>query len=136
VRGKAKPLMPVVEFERRLVKSRYEVWDDLRSGTRLSRWLAGVRVTTIDPPHQLEWETPGARGLIKLESSAWGTTVRIQAETYGGPAWERLQTRYRLERSLLELLDDLSRSSLKRRAFAEERAGGGPVRRHWAAGSN
>lgn len=109
--------MPVVEFARRLVKSPPEVWDDLRSETRLSQWLGEVRVTALDPPHRLEWDTPAARGVIKLESSGWGTTVRMQAEPLKGPAWERLQTRYVLERSLPRLLDDLSRSSLKRRSL-------------------
>jgi hypothetical protein len=107
-------LVPVVELERRLVKSPPEVWDDLRLETRLTHWLGDVRVRTVDPPHRLEWDAPGASGVISLESSGWGTTVRVQADPDRGPAWERLQSRYLLERSLLELLNDLSRSSLKR----------------------
>jgi hypothetical protein len=103
----------MVELERRVVKSPPEVWEELSSTTRLSRWLGGVRVRTVDPPRRLEWDVPGARGVIKLESLGWGTRVRVQAQTNRVPAWERLQTRYRLERSLRELLDDLSKNSLK-----------------------
>jgi hypothetical protein len=106
-------MVPVIELERRLVKSPPEVWDDLRLATRLIHRLGDVRVRTIDPPHRLEWDAPGASGVIILESSGWGTTLRVQAEPDRGPAWERLQKRYVLERSLLELLNDLSRSSLK-----------------------
>jgi hypothetical protein len=108
--------MPVVEFARRLVKSPPEVWDDLRSTTRLSQWLGQVRLTSVEPPHRLEWDTPSARGVIELESSGWGTTVRVRAEPLPGPAWDRLQARYVLEHSLPRLLDDLSRSSLRRSA--------------------
>jgi hypothetical protein len=113
-RRQSQPVVPVVELQRRLVKSPPEVWDDLRLGTRLSRWLGDVRVRTIDPPHRLEWDAPGVSGAISLESSGWGTTVRVQADPDRGPAWERLQSRYLLERALRELLNDLSRSSLKR----------------------
>jgi hypothetical protein len=113
--AKVKPGVPVVEYERRLVKSPTEVWDDLRSASRLSHWLGDVRVRAIDPPRRLEWDAPGASGAISLESSGWGTTVRVQADPDRGPAWERLQRRYLLERSLQGLLDELSRSSLRRR---------------------
>ena len=109
--------MPVVEFERRLVKSVHEVWDDVRSESRLNQWLGDVRLSTIEPPHRLEWTTPAARGAIRLEPSGWGTTVRVQAEPHGGVAWERLQARYVLERSLRGLLDDLGRRSLRGNAF-------------------
>ena len=108
-------MVPVVEYERRLVKSPFEVWDDLRAASRLSHWLGDVRIRAVDPPHRLEWDAPGASGAISLESSGWGTTVRVQAEPERGPAWERLQMRYRLERSLRGLLDELSRTSLRRR---------------------
>jgi hypothetical protein len=113
-RRQSQPVVPVVVMERRLVKSPPEVWDDLRLVTRLGHWLGDVRLRTADPPHRLEWGAPGASGAISLESSEWGTTVRVQADPNPGPAWERLQSRYLLERSLRELLNDLSRSSLKR----------------------
>jgi hypothetical protein len=107
------PPIPMVELERRLVKSPPEVWEELSSATGLSRWLGEVRVRTVDPPRRLEWDAPGASGVINLESLGWGTRVRIRAQTNHVPAWERLQTRYGLERSLRDLLDDLSKNSLK-----------------------
>jgi hypothetical protein len=112
-RAKTDPAMPSVELERRLVKSPPELWDELVSETRLSRWLGGVRVSAADPPHRLEWDVRGASGVIELESSGWGTNVRVQAEMDRAPAWERIHARYALEHSLCELLDDLSSSSLK-----------------------
>lgn len=105
--------MPSVELERRLVKSPPEVWDELAPESTLSRWLGEVRVSAVDPPHRLEWDARGASGVIELESSGWGTKVRVQAEMDRAPAWERLQARYTLERSVSALLDDLSKRSLK-----------------------
>jgi hypothetical protein len=106
--------MPSVELERRLVKSALELWDELVLQDGLSRWLGQVRVSGADPPHRLEWAVVGADGVIELQSSGWGTKVRVQAEMHRAPAWERMQARYALERSLGELLDDLGSSSLKR----------------------
>jgi hypothetical protein len=103
--------MPIVE--RRLVKSPPEVWEELSSETKLSRWLGDVRVKTFATPHLLEWEAPGTRGVIKLEPLGWGTKVLVQMEVDLAPAWERLQARYVLERSVRELLDDLGKGSLK-----------------------
>jgi hypothetical protein len=105
--------VPAVELERRLVKSLPELWDELASEASLSPWLGEVRVSAMQPPCHLEWDTQGASGVIELEPSGWGTKVRLQAETERAPAWERLLARYALERSLLGLLDHLSSSSLK-----------------------
>lgn len=106
--------MPIAEWERRLIKSPPEVWAQLSSPTRLGAWLGEVRISAVDPPHRLEWETPRARGVIELEPLGWGTRIRVQAETDQVPAWERLQLRYALDRSLRGLLDDLSKGSLRR----------------------
>jgi hypothetical protein len=106
--------MPSIELERRLVKSPPEVWEELARQTSLNRWLREGRVNVADPFRVLEWCAPGASGVIELESSGWGTRVRVVAKMNGAPAWERLQARYALERSISGLLDDLSKSSLKR----------------------
>jgi hypothetical protein len=105
--------VPTVEIERRLVKSPLELWDELASETTLSRWLGEVRMSAADPPHWLEWHVQGASGVIELESSGWGTKIRVLAEMDRAPAWERMHSRYALERSLRELLDDLGSSSLR-----------------------
>jgi hypothetical protein len=91
------------------------VWHDLRVQTSLGHWLDDVRLRSIDPPHRVEWEATGASGVIKLEPSGWGTTVRVEADPHPGPAWERLQRRYMLERSIRDLLDELGRRTLQRR---------------------
>jgi uncharacterized protein YndB with AHSA1/START domain len=106
-------LVPNVEVERRLVKSPQELWDRLVSEVKLSRWLGEVRISAADPPHRLEWDVQGAKGVIELESSGWGTKVRVLADLDRAPAWERLHARYELERAARELLDDLGSSSLK-----------------------
>jgi hypothetical protein len=105
--------MPTIELERSLVKSAPELWDDLLSESRLSGWLGEVRVSAAYPPHRLEWDAPGASGVIELESAGWGTRVRVHADIDRLPAWEKLQARYALERSFRELLDHLSSGSLK-----------------------
>jgi hypothetical protein len=75
--------------------------------------LGDVRLSAAESPHRLEWDARGASGVIELESSGWGTKVRVTAEMDRAPAWERMHARYALERSLCELLDDLSSNSLK-----------------------
>jgi hypothetical protein len=70
-------------------------------------------VIAANPPHRLEWDAQGASGVIELESSGWGTKVRVLVEMDKAPAWERLHARYAVERALGELLDDLGSSSLK-----------------------
>jgi hypothetical protein len=94
--------MATVELERTLVKSPPELWEELSSEQSLSRWLGVVRLAATDPPNRLEWDSDVAHGVIELEASGWGTTVRALAET-GAPE---------VERRLTELLDDLGSSSL------------------------
>jgi hypothetical protein len=106
--------MPSIELERRLVKSPPEVWEELARQTTLSHWLGEIRVSIADPLHVLEWTAASASGVIELKPSGWGTRVRVQAEMNGAPAWERLQARYMLERSISAFLDDLTKNSLKR----------------------
>jgi hypothetical protein len=105
--------VPTVELERRLVKSPLELWERLVAEVSLSRWLGEVRVSAAHPPHRLEWEVQGAKGVIELESSGWGTKVRVLVEMDQAPAWEKMHARYELERAVRELLHDLGSSSLK-----------------------
>jgi hypothetical protein len=94
--------MATVELERTLVKSPPELWDELSSEQALRRWLGEVRLASADPPNRLEWDSDVAHGVIELEASGWGTTVRALAET-GAPE---------VEEGLAGLLDDLGSSSL------------------------
>jgi hypothetical protein len=106
--------MPTIELERTLVKSPPELWDELASEPGLARWLGEVKVSSAEPPNRLEWDGRGARGVIVLEPSGWGTKVRAQAETNAGTFWDRLRQREdaSLEKGLEALLDDLGSSSL------------------------
>jgi hypothetical protein len=106
--------VPTIELERTMVKSPPELWDELASEPGLSRWLGDVRVSSAEPPTRLEWDGRGARGVIELEASGWGTKVRAQAQTSAGGFWERLRAREdgSLEQGLEALLDDLGSSSL------------------------
>jgi hypothetical protein len=106
--------MPTIEYERTLVKSPPELWDELSSGPGLARWLGEVRVSAAEPPRRMEWDGRGSRGVIELEPSGWGTRIRAQAETGTGTFWGRLRPPdgQMLEQRLEALLEDLGSSSL------------------------
>jgi hypothetical protein len=110
--------VPTIEVERTLVKSPPELWDEIASEEALRQWLGDVRVSAVDPPTRIEWRAEGARGVIELEASGWGTRVRAQAETdAGGGFWERFKAPRDggdLERELEALLDGLGTSTLKK----------------------
>ena len=84
--------MPSVELERTMVKSPPELWEELSSEQGLSRWLGDVRVSSAEPPNRLEWDSDVARGVIELEASGWGTTVRALAEPLRVPDRVRMGT--------------------------------------------
>ena len=104
--------MPSVELERTMVKSPPELWEELSSEQGLSRWLGDVRVSSAEPPNRLEWDSDVARGVIELEASGWGTTVRALAEPSGTGQSSDGPEGADVERRLSELLDDLGSSSL------------------------
>lgn len=110
--------MPTIELERTLVKSPPELWDEIASEGALRQWLGEVRVSAMDPPSRIEWMAEGAKGVIELEASGWGTRVRAQAETAGGGGfWERFKgprDGSELARELEALLDGLGTSTLKK----------------------
>jgi hypothetical protein len=110
--------VPTIELERTLVKSPPELWDELASEEALGQWLTEVRVSALDPPSRIEWNAHGARGVIELEASGWGTRVRAHAETTeGGGFWDRFKAPPqdgRLEQELEALLDGLGSSTLKK----------------------
>jgi hypothetical protein len=104
--------MPSVELERTLVKSPPELWEELSSDQGLSRWLGEVRVSSAEPPNRLEWDSDVARGVIELEASGWGTTVRALAEPSDDGQGPGAPDGADVERRLSGLLDDLGSSSL------------------------
>jgi hypothetical protein len=112
--------VPTIELERTLVKSPPELWDEIASQDALAQWLPDVRVSALDPPTRIEWNADGARGVIELEASGWGTRIRAQAViSAAGGFWERFKGQREdrnLERELEALLDGLSSSTLKSRS--------------------
>jgi hypothetical protein len=75
--------MPEVEAHRRLVKSPPELWAELSDVEALARHLGefgDIRITRTDPETALAWEGEHARGTVSIESSGWGTKVRLTAE--------------------------------------------------------
>jgi hypothetical protein len=101
-----------IEVERTLVRSPHELWDRLCDHPGIARWLSGVQIEGIEPPTRIEWTFRGANGLIELEAAPWGTRVRARVMPAQGPAWERLTTRYEIQRALWELFADLGSKSL------------------------
>jgi hypothetical protein len=100
--------MGTVELERTVVKSPPELWEDLACEDGLRRWLPDARVRAAEAPRRLEWDAEIASGVIELEASGWGTTVRALAT----PADNAGDGHAEVERRLSELLEDLGSSSL------------------------
>ena len=109
--------MEIVELQRTLVKSPPELWDELSSEPGISRWLGDeIRIYKKEAPTRLEWTGRGARGVIELEPSGWGTRVRAQASIEPPPRLGRLFGRTEeqdVEQCLGQLLDDLGADTLK-----------------------
>src|SRR5215211_5373473 len=75
--------MPEVEAHRRLVKSPPELWAELSDVEALARHLGEfgeIRFPRTDPATTVAWEGEHARGTVSIESSGWGTKVRLTAE--------------------------------------------------------
>jgi hypothetical protein len=104
-----------IELERTLVRSPHELWDKIFDHPGISRWLRGVQIRATQPPNRIEWDFRGANGVIELEAAQWGTKVRARVKPAQAPAWERLTTRYEIERGLGQLFADLGSRSLQGR---------------------
>jgi hypothetical protein len=112
-----------IEVERTLVRSPHELWDKLFDHPGIARWLGGVQIDRVEPPTRIEWNFRSADGVIELAAAPWGTRVSARVMPAQGPAWERLTTRYEIERALHQLFADLGSKSL-----------GGPTARQPARG--
>lgn len=105
--------MPTINIERTLVKSPPELWEEL---AHIERWLGEVEVWQREPPSRLAWVARGARGIVELEPSGWGTKVSVHAETTGSGLLDRFRgadPAPDLEHRLNGLLDHLGSSSLQ-----------------------
>ncbi|MFL5838055.1 MAG: hypothetical protein ACJ76K_15920 [Solirubrobacteraceae bacterium] len=65
------------------MKSPPELWAELSDVEALARHLGDfgeIRITRTDPETTVAWEGEHARGMVSIESSGWGTKVRLTAE--------------------------------------------------------
>ncbi len=68
--------------QRTLVKSPPELWAELSDPESLARRLSDfgeIRITRLVPETTVAWEGERASGTVELESSGWGTKVRLTA---------------------------------------------------------
>lgn len=79
--------MVELEAQRTLVKSPPELWAELSDPATLARLLerrfGEIAITSAAPETSLEWAGARASGRVELESSGWGTKVRITAHLDG-----------------------------------------------------
>ena len=70
------------EVERTLVKSPPELWTELSNPDALARHLGDfgdIRITRINPEHEVEWEAGDTAGTVRIRPSGWGTKVTLTA---------------------------------------------------------
>ncbi len=76
--------MADLEAQRTLVKSPPELWAELSDPGSLARRLSDfgeIRITRLVPETTVAWEGERASGTVELESSGWGTKVRLTARS-------------------------------------------------------
>ncbi|MGI8800980.1 MAG: hypothetical protein ACR2KV_02245, partial [Solirubrobacteraceae bacterium] len=74
--------MAELQAQRTLVKSPPELWAELSDPESLGRRLSDfgeIRITRLVPEKTVAWEGERASGTVELESSGWGTKVRLTA---------------------------------------------------------
>lgn len=74
--------MADVTAERRLVKSRPELWAEVSEVERLAEHLGElgeIRITKMEPETTVAWEGEQISGTVSLEQAGWGTKVTLSA---------------------------------------------------------
>jgi hypothetical protein len=69
--------------KRTLVKSPPELWEELSEVERLAKHLGAfgeIKITRLEPEHEVAWEGEHASGTVSIEPSGWGTKVILTAE--------------------------------------------------------
>lgn len=77
--------MADLQAQRTLVKSPPELWAELSNPDALARRLSGfgeIRIIRLVPEKTVAWEGERASGTVELESSGWGTRVRLTASPH------------------------------------------------------
>ncbi len=75
--------------QRRLVKSKPELWAEISDPQSLARRLEAfgeIRITGTDPETTVAWEGTAASGTVEIESAGWGTKVVLTVELADPPA--------------------------------------------------
>ncbi len=75
--------------QRRLVKSKPELWAEISDPQSLARRLEAfgeIRITGTDPETTVAWEGTAASGTVEIESAGWGTKVVLIVELADPPA--------------------------------------------------
>jgi hypothetical protein len=70
------------EVERTLVKSPPELWTELSNPDALARHLGEfgeIRITRVEPEHEVAWEAGDTAGTVRIKPSGWGTKVTLTA---------------------------------------------------------
>ena len=70
------------EVERTLVKSPPELWTELSNPDTLARHLGEfgeIRITRIEPEHEVGWVAGDTAGTVRIKPSGWGTKVTLTA---------------------------------------------------------
>lgn len=70
------------EVERTLVKSPPELWTELSNPDALARHLGEfgeIRITRVEPEHEVEWQAGDTAGTVRIKPSGWGTKVTLTA---------------------------------------------------------
>jgi hypothetical protein len=78
-----------LQAQRTLVKSPPELWAELSNPDSLARRLSEfgeIRITRLVPEKTVAWEGERASGTVELESSGWGTRVRLTANPHDNRA--------------------------------------------------
>jgi hypothetical protein len=78
--------MEAVRAQRTLVKSVPELWAQLSEPAQLSPLLdetfGEIRITRLEPESLIAWESELAHGEVELETSGFGTRVRLSARIH------------------------------------------------------
>jgi hypothetical protein len=111
---------PRPTVQRTLVKSPPELWADLSDPESLGKRLGEfgeIRITRLVPEKTVVWEGERASGTVEIESSGWGTKVRLSARATGPAREEAAASDEDLERE--RAVEAALRAEVEREAAIE-----------------
>jgi hypothetical protein len=111
---------PRQTVQRTLVKSPPELWADLSDPESLGKRLGEfgeIRITRLIPEKTVVWEGERASGTVEIESSGWGTKVRLSARATAPASEEAAASEEDLERE--RAVEAALRAEVEREAAIE-----------------